>query len=72
MDFQLLGTPVKIISKLTHTGVEIDTCAFQVDCYLTSAASAMSLGLCFYATSVAWNEARVGQLAAGGVASVWR
>ena len=34
-------------SKLTHTGVEIDACAFQVGCQLSSAASDMSLGLCF-------------------------
>ena len=35
-------------SKLTHTGVEIDTCAFQTGCQLSSAASGMSLGLCFF------------------------
>ena len=32
-------------SKLTHTGVEIDTCVFQ-SCHLSSSASRMSLGLC--------------------------
>ena len=59
-------------SKLTHTGVEIDTCAFQTGCQLSSAASGMSLGLCFFYTiSVAWNG-HAGQLAAGGVVSVWR
>ena len=33
-------------SKSTHTGVEIDTCAFQMGCQLSSAAMGMSLGLC--------------------------
>ena len=32
-------------SKLTHTRVEIDTCAFQTGCQLSSAASGMSLEL---------------------------
>ena len=35
-------------SKLKHTGVEIDTCAFQTGCQLSSAASGMSLELCFW------------------------
>ena len=35
-------------SKLTHTGVEIDTCAFQTGCQLASAASGMSLELRFW------------------------
>ena len=34
-------------SKLKHTGVEIDTCVFQTGCQLSSAASGMSLELCF-------------------------
>ena len=34
-------------SKLKHTGVEIDTCAFQTGCQLSSAASGMSLDLRF-------------------------
>ena len=34
-------------SKFTHTGVEIDTCAFQTGCQLSSAASGMSLN-CVY------------------------
>ena len=34
-------------SKLKHTGVEIDTCAFQTGCQLSSAASGMSLELRF-------------------------
>ena len=33
-------------SKLTHTGVAVDTCAIQTGCQLFSAASSMSLGLC--------------------------
>ena len=37
-------------SKLTHTGFEIDTCAFQTDCQLASASSVMSLGLCVFFT----------------------
>ena len=45
-------------SKLTHTGVEIDTCAFQTGCQLSSAASGMSLGLCFL-TQFQWHEAIV-------------
>ena len=36
-------------SILTHTGVEIDTCAFQTGCQLPSATSGMSLSLCFWA-----------------------
>ena len=35
-------------SKLTPTGVEIDTCASQMGCQLSSAASGMSLGLCYW------------------------
>ena len=59
-------------SKLTHTGVEIDTCAFQTGSQLSSAASGMSLELLIIdAISVAWSV-RAGQLAAGGVVSVWR
>ena len=34
-------------SKLTHTCVEIDTCAFQTGCQLSSAATGMSLELRF-------------------------
>ena len=34
-------------SKLTPTGVEIDTCSFQTGCHVSSAASGMSLDLCF-------------------------
>ena len=45
-------------SKLTHTGVEFDTCAFQTDCQLSSAASVMSLELCFF-TQFQWHEANV-------------
>ena len=45
-------------SKLTHTGVEIDTCAFQTGCQLSSAASGMSLELCFL-TQFQWREAIV-------------
>ena len=43
-------------SKLRHTGVEIDTCAFQTGCQLSSAASGTSLGLCFL-TQFQWHEA---------------
>ena len=32
-------------SKLTHTGVEINTCAFQMGCQLSSAAMGMSMEL---------------------------
>ena len=35
-------------SKLTHTGVKIDTRAFQMGCHLSSGASGMSLELCFW------------------------
>ena len=35
-------------SKLTHTRVEIDTCAFQTGCQLSSAATGMSLELRFW------------------------
>ena len=61
------------VSKLTHTGVDIGTCAFHSDCQLSSAASGMSLGwlFFFYTISVAWSK-RAGQLAAGGVAPVRR
>ena len=45
-------------SKLTHTGVEIDTCAFQTGCQLSSAASGMSLELRFLAR-FQWREAYV-------------
>ena len=45
-------------SKLTHTGVEIDTCAFQTGCQLSSAASGMSLELRFL-TQLQWHEAHV-------------
>ena len=45
-------------SKLTHTGVEIDTCAFQTGCQLSSAALGMSLGLCVL-TQFQWHEANV-------------
>ena len=34
-------------SKLTPTSVEIDTCSFQTGCHVSSAASGMSLELCF-------------------------
>ena len=36
------------LKKLTHTGVEIDTCAFQTGCQLFSAATGMSLELRFW------------------------
>ena len=43
-------------SKLTHTGVEIDICAFQTGFQLSSAATGMSLELRFFdAISVAWS-----------------
>ena len=45
-------------SKLKHTGVEIDTCAFQTGCQLSSAASGMSLELRFF-TQFQWHEANV-------------
>ena len=45
-------------SKLTHTGVEIDTCEFHTGCELSSAASAISLGLCFL-TQFLWHEMNV-------------
>ena len=45
-------------SKLTHTGVEIDTCAFQTGCQLSSAATGMSLELRFL-TQFQWREAYV-------------
>ena len=45
-------------SKLTHTGVEIDTCAFQTGCQLSSAATGMSLELRFF-TQFQWREAYV-------------
>ena len=45
-------------SKLTHTGVEIDTCAFQTGCQLSSAATGMSLELRFLAL-FQWREAYV-------------
>ena len=45
-------------SKLTHTGVEIDTCAFQTGCQLSSAATGMSLELRFLAR-FQWREAYV-------------
>ena len=44
--------------KLTHTGVEIDTCAFQTGCQLSSAAANMSLELRFL-TQFQWREAYV-------------
>ena len=45
-------------SKLTHTGVEIDTYAFQTGCQLSSAASGMSLELHFL-TQFQWREANM-------------
>ena len=45
-------------SKLTHTGVEIDTCAFQTGCQLSSAATGMPLELRFLAR-FQWREAYV-------------
>ena len=45
-------------SNSTHTGVKIDTCAFQTGCQLPSAASGMSLGLCFQ-KQFQWHEAYV-------------
>ena len=45
-------------SKLTHTSVEIDTCAFQTSCQLFSAAIGMSLELRFLAR-FQWREAYV-------------
>ena len=35
-------------SKLTHTGVEFDTCAFQTGCQFSSAATGMTLELRFW------------------------
>ena len=35
-------------SKLKHTDYEIETCTFQTCCQLSSAASDVSLGLCFW------------------------
>ena len=46
-------------SKLTHTGVEIDTCSFQTGCQLSSAASGMSLELFVFFTQFEWHEANV-------------
>ena len=45
-------------SKLTHTRVEIDTCAYQTGCQLSSAATGMSLELRFLAR-FQWREAYV-------------
>ena len=45
-------------SKLTQTCVEIDTCAFQTGCQLSSVASGMSLELRFFAR-FQWREAYV-------------
>ena len=45
-------------SKLTHTGVEIDTCAFQTGCQLSSAATGMSLEWRFVAR-FHWREEHV-------------
>ena len=45
-------------SKLTHTGVEIDTCAFQTGCQLSSAATGMSLEFRFVAR-FHWREVHV-------------
>ena len=45
-------------SQLTHISVEIDTCAFQAGCQLSSAASGMSLELRFLAR-FQWREAYV-------------
>ena len=45
-------------SKLTHTCVGIDTGAFHTGCLLSSAASGMSLELCFL-TQFQWHEANV-------------
>ena len=44
-------------SKLTHTAVEIDTCAFQTSCQLSSS---MSFGIVvFFFTQFQWHEADV-------------
>ena len=71
----MYNASVRAHFKINTHGCWIDTCAFQTGCQLPSAASVMSLGLCFFYTiSLAWSE-RVGQVAAGGVvsvASVWR
>ena len=45
-------------SKLTHKIVEIDICAFQTGCQLSSAALGMSLELRFL-TQFQWREAYV-------------
>ena len=45
-------------SNLTHTGVEIDTCALQTGCQLSNLASGLSLGLCVL-TQFQWHEAIV-------------
>ena len=58
-------------SKLTHYCVEFETCAFETSCHLSSAASTMSSASYFDHISVVWNEL-TGQLAAGGVALVWK
>ena len=46
-------------SKLTHTGVfELNTCALQTACQLSSAASVTPLGLCFLA-QFPWYEMNI-------------
>ena len=44
-------------SKLTHVGVEINACTFQMGCQLSSAVSTISLGMCF--TQFLWRETNV-------------
>ena len=60
------------INNNKHVCMKLTPCAFQAGCQLSSAATGTSLELRFFgAISVAWSV-RAGQLAAGGVASVWR
>ena len=59
-------------SKLTHTGVEIDTMCIPDRLSVVQCSHGHVIGVAFFgAISVAWSV-RAGQLAAGGVASVWR
>ena len=45
-------------SKLTHRGVEINTCPFQIGCQLSTAAWAPPLELCFLSQSL-WHEMKL-------------
>ena len=56
----------------THTGVEIDTMCIPDRLSVVQCSHGHVIGVAFFgAISVAWSV-RAGQLAAGGVASVWR